>query len=243
MLALLLGLGMPFAAQAWGGKGHHVVAHIAEHHLTAAARARVDALLALEPGATLASISTWADENRTQADAKWHFVNLPGDDCRYSARRDCADGDCVVAAIERQTAIYRSDAPAPERLRALKFIVHLVADVHQPLHAGLYEDRGGNRYQLQAFGRGTNLHALWDVALVQAARPEAAALAARSNPPAELLAFAPATWAGESCRIVHEPGFYPVRALPDEYVERYAPVVNERLRLAGLRLAAILNGR
>lgn len=160
ILALILAWAGP--AGAWGNEGHQIVALIADRHLTPVAKRKVQQLLALEPGATLASISTWADEHRSPATAAWHYVNLPKGNCRYDPARDCPDGRCVVAAIERQVAIYRSNANPEEQLKALKYIVHLVADVHQPLHAGYADDKGGNTYQLQAFGRGTNLHALWD---------------------------------------------------------------------------------
>ena len=118
--------------------------------------------------ASLASISTCADDNRTPVTAPWHYVNLPRDGtCRYEAERDCVSESCVVAAIERQAAVLASSASDEARLSALKYVVHFVADVHQPLHAGFADDRGGNTYQLQAFGRGTNLHAVWDTALIQ----------------------------------------------------------------------------
>ena len=82
----------------------------------------VDPLLALEPGATLASISTWADDTRTPSTAAWHYVNLPRDSgCRYDAARDCPDGQCVVAAIERQHKVLMSTAPDVDRLKALKY--------------------------------------------------------------------------------------------------------------------------
>lgn len=81
--------------------------------------------------------------------------------------RKCSDGNCVVEAINRQLEVLKSNAPAEKRLTALKYVVHLVADVQQPLHAGYAKDRGGNNYQLQAFMRGSNLHALWGVGLIK----------------------------------------------------------------------------
>jgi len=145
---------------AWGTQGHQVIALIAEQQLTPKATELVRKLLALEPGATLASISTWADEHRNPATAPWHHINFPQNSCTYDAACDCPDGNCVVAAIDKQLDVLASNAPEEKRLTALKYVVHLVADVHQPLHAGYGEDRGGNTYQLQAFMRGSNLHAL-----------------------------------------------------------------------------------
>ena len=169
----------PSIANAWGTEGHQVIALIAQASLTPKARAEVERLLVQEPGATLASISTWADEHRSPATAPWHYVNFPRDTCTYLESRDCPDGRCVVSAIQRQMELLRSDAPDERRLIALKYLVHLVGDVHQPLHAGYADDRGGNTYQLQALMRGTNLHALWDRWLIDSLEESPQALAAR----------------------------------------------------------------
>ena len=232
-------------AAAFGPEGHEIVALVADRTLTPQARARIDAILALEPGATLASISNWADQQRDKSTAAWHYVNLPRDsDCIYVEARDCADGNCVVSALDEQVTRLRASTGA-EQLEALKYVVHFVGDVHQPLHAGHADDRGGNTVQLQAFGIGTNLHALWDSGLVRHVDPSAGSLAASllAKPaPDGALAFAPAAWAGESCRIVQQPGFYPPdHKLPDDYAATYGPVVLDRLHLAGLRLGATLN--
>ena len=103
----------------------------------------------------MASVASWADQVRTEADERWHYVNMPPEaDCHYVPARDCPNGECVVGAIERQVAILRSKAPDDERLRALKYLIHFIGDVHQPLHAGHGEDKGGNTFQLQAYEQG-----------------------------------------------------------------------------------------
>ena len=154
-------------AFAWGKEGHQVVASLAETQLSAKAHAEVDRLLALEPGATLQSISTWADEHRNPATGPWHYVNFPRNTCTYDAARECPDGNCVVGAITKQLEILSSSAPDDVRLKALKYVVHFEADVHQPLHTGYADDKGGNGYQLQAFMRGSNLHSFWDSGLIK----------------------------------------------------------------------------
>ena len=94
---------LPLNAHAWGSEAHRLIAEVAETQLTAAAKAEVSRLLALEPGSTLASISTWADEHRSPATAALHYVNLPRDGrCRYEPEQSCVKGACVVGAIERQ---------------------------------------------------------------------------------------------------------------------------------------------
>ncbi len=242
----LLAIAMPWlfapSVHAWGPQGHQIIATLAWGQLTPQARTAAERLLALEPGATLESVSTWADENRSPETAAWHYVNFPRGQCSFEPRRDCPDGQCVVAAIDTQLALLASGASDTQRLTALKWVVHLVGDVHQPLHAGHADDRGGNRYQLQAFMAGTNLHALWDSGLLQQVEESNARLTAR------LLRTIPgagdpiATQAAlESCRIVGTPGFYPERLLDASYVARFTPIMEQRLALAAARLAALLN--
>lgn len=233
------------AAHAWGGDGHRVIALLAERQLTPEARKEVARLLALEPGETLASVSTWADEHRSPQTAAWHYVNFPRDSCTYDAQRDCPDGKCVVEAINRQTEVLLSNATDEKRLTALKYLVHLAGDVHQPLHAGYLDDKGGNTYQLQAFMRGSNLHALWDTGLIKSLEEDPTVIANRlaakttANHNSD---WKPAQAAEESCRIVGTIGFYPERRVGGDYIQRYLPVVEQRLQMAGKRLADLLNG-
>ena len=244
-LALLWACAAP--AGAWGVQGHQVVAAIAWQELSPIARAQAVRSLALEPGQTLPSVSTWADEHRGPATAPWHYLNFPRGTCQFDAQRDCPDGQCVVAAIERQRAILASPATDAQRLHALRYLVHFVADVHQPLHAGYRDDRGGNTVQLRFLMRGSNLHALWDKGLLERLGLDNSALiaAVQAQPvaPALLSSSLPTSIdiAEESCRIVAQPGFYP-QGDPDEaYSMRMTPVLLQRLALAGRRLAAMLN--
>lgn len=246
--AVAVGCGVmaPGLAMAWGVVGHQVVARLAETELSPAAKTGVVSLLALEPGATLVSISTWADEHRDEAPGSWHYVNFPRGDCRYVSERDCPGGHCVVEATDAQLRVLASGAPAETRLRALKYVVHLVADVHQPLHAGLGDDRGGNRYQLQAFGDGSNLHAFWDVGFFRQLNESAESMATRlrSRTPLGLtdLQLSMAKAAEESCQHVVGEGFYPAdRQVSQAYLETHMPMVEQRLLLAGARLAGYLN--
>lgn len=242
----LLMLAMPMPAVAWSTEGHQVVALIAQAQMSPQAVKEVDKLLEVEPGSTLVSVSTWADENRSPKTAPWHYINFPRDTCNYLASRDCPGGNCVVEAIERQAEILRSEASDERRLHALKYVVHLVADVHQPLHAGYAEDRGGNSYQLRVLLRGTNLHALWDKWLIESLSQQPEALARKLlQKPLKIdgqLGWSMAeTAAEESCQIVGMAGFYPERSVTSEYMKRYAPVAEQRLALAGFRLAELLN--
>ena len=203
-------------------------------------------MLALESGQTRVSVATWADEHRGPATAPWHYLNFPRGQCQFDAANDCPDGQCVVGAIERQRTILASKAMDDERLRALKYLVYLVADVHQPLHAGYQDDRDGNAIQLRFLMLGNNLHVLWDTGLLQQLALDDAALVAalQAQPLSPVLldsARAAIDMAEESCRIVAQPGFYPQGDPSPAYVLRMTPVLLQRLALAGQRLAALLN--
>ena len=235
------------SAQAWGVQGHQVVAAMAWQGLKPAAREQAARLLALEPGQTLVSVATWADETRDASTAPWHYLNFPRGVCQFDAARDCPDGQCVVAAIERQAAVLASTASDPERLKALKYLVHFVADLHQPLHAGYRDDRGGNTVQLRFLMQASNLHALWDRGLLDRldlnnTALAAAALAQPAVPePSSSSGELAIAIAEESCRIVAQPGFYPQGDPSEAYAARMTPVVLRRLALAATRLAVILN--
>ena len=232
-------------AWAWTGLGHRLVVRLAQPALTPATQAALFSLLSHEPGATLESLSTWADDHRDPATAAWHYVNFPRGECRYVPERDCPDGLCVVAALQRQLAVLASDAPAQARLLALKYVTHLAADIHQPLHAGFADDRGGNRYPLQVAGVDTNLHALWDAGLGQLSADRLTGLEARlvarmrGEP---LPPRAPHAVAEASCRIVSEPAFYPALRVSEDHFQRYGPVVERQLLGAAQWLAVMLNG-
>lgn len=241
VLSLVLG---PSAAYAWGSQGHQVIAGLAMAQLTPKAKAEVNRLLALDPGETLMTISTWADEHKNPATARWHYVNFPRDSCTFEAARDCPDSQCLTAAIERQTAVMVSTAPDEKRLNALKYLVHLVGDVYQPLHAGYLDDKGGNKYQLQAFKKGSNLHALWDSALIKNMKEDVEAMTARllkRKAPFSAQKWSAVHAAEQSCEIVGVDGFYPERRVGQDYLDRFMPVLEQQLAAAGTALASVLN--
>ena len=245
LLATTIFISKPSQALAFGEEGHEVIALVAQQYLNAEAKTKIEALLALEPGETLVSIANWADRTRNKTTAAWHYVNMPRDsNCEYVAARDCPDGACVVGALEAQVKRLTSGGSDVERLKALKFVVHLTGDLHQPLHAGFADDRGGNTYQLQAFGKGTNLHALWDTALIRDIDPDPETLASKliaGSDVAPATTFDPVLWARESCGIVSQASFYPDRRPAETYLRTYKPIIERRLYLAGVRLAATLN--
>jgi hypothetical protein len=146
---------------------HRAATRLAETRLTPRTRAVVRELL--EPGESLADASTWADENNRSipGSAAWHYVNVSIGSAHYSSR-DC-NNNCVVSRLEEFRRILSDPrAPRARRQMALRFVVHLVQDAHQPLHVGDRRDRGGNNLQLQFLRDDfTNLHQVWDSGLLR----------------------------------------------------------------------------
>lgn len=248
------------ATHAWGPLGHRVVAELAQRHLGSAASAELERLLAVEHTAQLADIANWPDQLQNdpaqaalwQQTRKLHYVNFRGGPgCNYVPPRDCRDGACIVAGLARYVAILGDKAQSDAaRLEALKFVVHFAGDIHQPLHAGYRDDLGGNRYQVQFEGKGSNLHRVWDSGMLQTRGLDWQAYAAKLDaegpaplpPPIAPLDEPYAQWAEESCRATAAPGFYPDgHKIGQAYVDAELPLAENRLRLGGRRLAALLN--
>lgn len=233
------------AALSWGVEGHQTVAQIAQSLLTPKAKSEVGKLLLLEPGSSLVSVSTWPDEHANKNMIQWHFIDFPKGSCVYQQERDCPNSNCVIEALHQQIKILGSNQSDADRLLALKYVVHFMGDIHQPLHAGNKENRGGNNYQIQVFGKGSNLHSLWDSGLIK-----------NLNMPTNLLSvnlmsnkvksgdysnIDPTNAAIESCNIAREEGFYPGQVVNQSYIKHYTPILEARLKLAGERLAQLLN--
>lgn len=240
-------------ASAWGRVGHAVIANRAEQELTPAARAALAPLLDALGVSSLADIASWADERRTRAEAKWHFVNMPQGDCHYVPARDCPRGQCLVPIVKEQVAqLADTRLDAAHRANALIYVVHLAGgDSSQPLHAGMYADRGGNQYQIRVGNRGTNLHAFWDSGLIMKIthtnRNETAIerlsvdldpfdSQRRAQP-----ALAPEAWIEQSCRVWQQPGFYPPTFVTESYIDWARPILEHQLVLGADELAAVLN--
>ena len=256
------------AVMAWSALGHRMVGEIAQRQLQPATARAVHDLLAGEREPNLAGVANWADALRSNDPARfrqtsrWHYVNVSDATCRYRPARDCVDGQCVVGAIQAQRGIL-ADRRQPRAVRrdALKFLVHLVGDVHQPLHAGHRDDKGGNRFQVslrtdlapEAYARdryvdgvmGTNLHAVWDYDVLAASRLDARAYVRRLEARRWTAldgARDPAAWAGESCRLSEAAGFYPAtHGMDHRYLDAQRPLAEQRIHQAGLRLARMLD--
>jgi len=253
---LLLLLIVPLPAYALGPEGHEVIARIAADNLSPAAHLRISQLLGGDAPTLMVLDSNWADEIRADRPetTNWHFVNIEIGSKGYDPRRDCARDDCVVAQIAHDVAVLRDPkTPHAAKLDALRFLIHFVGDLHQPLHAADRHDKGGNNLVVLLNKRRTNLHRVWDEDLVEALGPDvnqvAGGIEAGLSPQdkAKFASGTPADWANESFTVAAKeiyariPPRGPVR-LPRDYGNREKAVVRLQLARAGIRLATLLNG-
>jgi hypothetical protein len=242
-------------AMAWGRMAHRAAARLAESRLTPEAKALVRDLL--DEGESLADASTWADEHSRDipGSASWHYVNIPEDADRYSDR-DCR-GACVVSKFhEFYNILADRTAPRPRRRMALRYVVHLVQDAHQPMHAGDGRDRGGNDIQVTFFRDDrTNLHQVWDSGLTRVGFKGERELVdeltdlARSPEARDWIKGNVEDWVDESHeaarKAYRDPAsrdrLRPGARLGREYQDANLPVATRRLAQAGMRLSDVLN--
>jgi nuclease S1 len=253
---------------AWGPVGHEVIVRVALARTTPGAARLVRSLLG---GEDPVDASLWADRVRGQRPetANWHFVNLPYGAATYVPSRDCrprAGGDCLIAAINRQRAVLLDGSrPRAARAEALTFLLHLIGDLHQPLHVADAHDRGGNAVPVVVDGytpppdrAALNLHAAWDSVFIDMrglnARRYADSLIARleSDRPREAGPVDIVGWALEAHALAERtayayPGFSPARPpaapvrLDAAYRRAAQAAIDRQLTRAGVRLARVLN--
>ena len=265
-------------ALAWGDLGHEVTALIAYRHLSPTARAALDALLASDTdtltAGDFASRATWADKYRNahRETAAWHFVDIEidrpdlKDACfgfpTLQGGQSASQGpaqDCVVNKIDEFAAELKNPSTsAAERLLALKFLIHFMGDLHQPLHAADHHDRGGNCIGLSPpQGAQNNLHAYWDVNVVKALGQSAAQIAGQLDArlsAADITAWTrgtPQSWAMDTFEVGrHDAYALPSMptcqsggsvALPPAYMAQAEKDAATQLLKAAVRLAAVLN--
>jgi hypothetical protein len=157
----------------WGGEGHQIVALIAERNLKPSARAMVTELLG-DANISDAEVVSWADEikrDERRDTADWHYVNIPMTADTFDRRRDGRRGENVIDKLTEQSRVLADESqPREKRAEALKWVVHLAGDVHQPLHvADRNQDRGGNSCLVffLELRRAESLHKVWDTWLVR----------------------------------------------------------------------------
>ncbi len=243
------------SVHAWGPNGHRVTGKIAQDHLTPEAQAEITALLGVE---SLAEASTWPDFMRSNPSeywrkgaSPWHYITVPPG-TTYSAAPPEGDALSALAMFSKQ--ITDETLPVTQRQLALRFTIHLIGDLHQPLHVGKGDDRGGNWVDVRFKDKDTNLHALWDEDLIEDEKlsyTEKARWLNRRITPDQKAIWSnnnPQTWVRESLtmrdKIYEGLGPYDRDTLPNlsyDYVYKHRADVDLRLQQGGVRIAAYLN--
>lgn len=279
LFVVLMCAALPAPVLGWGGEGHHIVAMIAEKHLSATARQKINTLLknhqqlkicqlpaAAALGDKLACVSTWADWSRNNTHPQtynWHFVDISLQHETYDESRDCEPhnqakkGKCGLEGLERMRRILRGETTDPEinRAQALMFIVHIVGDLHQPLHT-VKEKVGGNLFKVLYFKIQTDLHKVWDTKILDS---RMSALGETESGYAEVLdgeinsageaSFVQGdavSWLNETHAVAINNAYGGLKqtggkpSLGKKYFNDNWPIVDQQLKRGGVRLARIL---
>lgn len=249
VINLLALLALPAAVFGWGQKGHDVTAAIAERHLSPAAKAMADSLL---EGQSLVYWANWLDNASHTPELSysrtWHYKNVDADRTYENAPLHQA-GDIVTALRRNIDTLRDPRADKDRKALALKMVIHLAGDMHQPLHLGHATDLGGNKTPVKFFDTSTNLHSVWDSRLPEAAHkwsytewtdqldrvsPMDVALLTSGN----IDDWAKGTY--DICKQIYD--VTPKGTVVSyDYIAQWTPTVEQQLLKAGLRLARMLN--
>jgi hypothetical protein len=246
---LVVLVGLSSGAYGWGATGHRVTGDIAQQYLAPQTQVRVKALLGTQD---LARASTFADDMRSSPDlfwqktaSPWHYVTVP-EGRRYSDVDAPPEGDAMQALTQFAATLRNPDASADDQRLALKFAIHLIGDLHQPLHVGNGTDRGGNSVKLEWFGKPSNLHRVWDTDMIASTDLSYTELSRWLNrgitaSQRELWREPnPLVWIAESSALL--PKIYPDGArLGYDYRYAHFSTLERRLSQAGIRIAAWLD--
>lgn len=241
---LLLLVSLP--SLAWGPTGHRVTGWIAEQHISKKVKKELERILG---GQSLAIASTWMDEIRSDSTydytSDWHWVTVPEGKTYYEAEKN-KNGD-IIQTIERLVAALKAKKlNAKEETEHLKMLIHLIGDIHQPLHVGLGSDRGGNDIKVTWFRSESNLHRVWDSDMIDDTRLSYTELAESLERPdqSKIISWQKSTvndWATESIGYRDQVYRYGDGRLGYKYAYQNFHIVRYRLLQAGIRLAGVLN--
>ncbi len=242
---------LPILCWGWGREGHQIIATVAEDHLDESTKVMIQSLIGSN---LLYSVASWADDVRKERrETAWHYVDIRLGST-YDASRDCAlPHSCVVVKIEEFLKVLTDkNASREDRAEALKFVVHFVGDIHQPLHA-VEEDRGGNGIRVRFFDDDRcgpyecNLHGVWDSSMILHTGMKRADYAEHEQ---ELITAekldkrttgTPEQWANESAKLAQAAWVKGEADLDKPYYDQQIRVVDRQMAVAGLRLAKLLN--
>ena len=228
----------------WGATGHRAIGEVATKHLSRKASKAIDRLL---EGESLAFVSTYADEIRSDKKynsyAPWHYVNMPLDK-EYSDIQKNPKGDIVTTLKECIRVLKNPESSKESKSFYLKFLIHLVGDIHQPLHTGMFEDRGGNDIKLSFLGKPTNFHIVWDIHIIEYLNMDYLQISDELMLMNEVdFSLSPDEWVYETHQDVKilYPEIKNVINIEKDYINRKIPFIKHKLFKAGSTLAGVLN--
>ena len=249
ILTLITALSISFSAFAWGAKGHDVVAYVAEQNLSKKAHKHITALL---EGKSMVYVANWMDNASHTPEydytKTWHYVNVEPTEQTYARSEKEAKGDVVVAINTIIERIKSGELSAEEERIELMMLIHLVGDMHCPMHAGHKSDRGGNGTKVKYFGEQKKLHSVWDSDIIESAHrwshsewQEQIDRVGRKQKRA-MAQGRPVDWIEECVTLAADVYARSTTGenLSYDYVAYYAPVIEEQLLKAGVRLATLL---
>lgn len=260
-ILLILVLLFPLHALSWGTIGHRAVGIIAESQLKPETKIALKRLLAFY---TLGDVASWADSIRDEGTYEqttyYHFEKVPDsksyiETLKTMRPHEQKQGGVVTAILYANKVLRTPSATLSEQAAALRFLVHFVGDIHQPLHSGRPGDKGGLNIRVNWFGENASLHQIWDSKIIEAGRSSvltglftkdraesyAKYLLSRPMPPVVDTTMNVEAWLNEA--IALRPAIYDAQALkdPKSYTEKHIVEVDHAIYSAGVRLAAMLN--
>ncbi len=236
------------ASKKWGQTGHRVVGKIAQEHLKSKTKRELKKML---NGKSLAFISTFGDEiksdKRYNEFYTWHYINM-GLDENYEDSEKNPKGDLVTGIEYCKKIIKDENSSDDDKVFYLKLLVHFIGDLHQPLHIGLKEDKGGNDFKVQWFYKDTNLHSVWDTKMIDGFEMGYVELAENADylSKKQVKAIQEGTlidWVNEVHVLSNKvyASAKPGENLRYRYSYEYMDTLRKQLQIGGIRLAKVLN--
>lgn len=237
---------------AWSADGHTSIGILAMSQLQAEPRRELESIIGPVDGQAMEKACNWPDKVRETKEWDWsarlHYINIPRGDFVYLESRDCADQQCATQAIKRYaTELANREAPKEQRWQAFAWLCHLVGDLHQPLHAGFADDRGGNDFDIIFKGEQINLHGFWDFELINqhagnwqnlvSLLSTSPAVEAGSNWSPEMVN----DWTNESHKLAKQTVYPATENIDETYVQQSWELAQKQLSSAASHLALIIN--
>jgi len=239
-------------SQAWGKDGHAAIGVLAINQLQADNRNKLEAAVGPLDEQVLMEACNWPDAVRETGEWEWsqpqHYINIPRGDFTYLESRDCPDQICATQAIKKYaTELANQDASKQGRQQAFAWLCHLVGDLHQPMHAGFADDRGGNQFEIVVRNENMNLHRFWDSELINHHTDGWRDLVGRLQTNSPTVATSDRSpesvnsWTDESHVLAVEKAYPASKKIDDVYEQQSWELAQQRMSMAASRLAQVIN--